>query len=94
ALNLVPDHMIDGGNLRTFEIPACKTLQFIDKINPNYYQKDKEIIVFKSPEDLKNKLEFYLSHPKKRKKIIQAGYKKTINYHTFEHRFARLTKQL
>ncbi|MEA3355506.1 MAG: glycosyltransferase, partial [Patescibacteria group bacterium] len=71
ALNLVPDHMIDGGNLRTFEIPACKTLQFIDKINPNYYQKDKEVIVFKSPEDLKNKLEFYLSHPKKRKKIIQ-----------------------
>jgi len=90
ALNLVPDHMIDGGNLRTFEIPACQTLEFVDKINPEYYQPQKEIIVFNSPKDLKNKLEFYLSHPNKRQVIAKAGYRKTINHHTFKHRFKKL----
>ena len=94
ALNLVPGHMTDGGNLRTFEIPACKSLQIINKACPNYYQENKQIIIYKSASDLKNKLEFYLSHPQKRKIIANAGYQKTINHHTFEHRFAKLLKLL
>lgn len=94
ALNLVPDHMIDGGNLRTFEIPACKALQFTDKINPNYYQPSKEIIVFNSPTDLKSKLNHYLSHPKQANQITTQAYLKTTSHHTFETRFKKLIKLL
>lgn len=94
ALNLVPDHMVDGGNLRTFEIPACQTLEFIDKINPSYYQPNKEVIVFKSPQDLKNKSCYYLNHSKERLNIAKAGYIKTINSHTFTKRFSSLFTHL
>ncbi len=94
ALNLVPTHMVDGGNLRTFEIPACNALQFIDKINPKYYKPNQEIIKFSSPTDLKNKLKYYLSHPAKAKLIAKAGCQKTIKSHTFEHRFKKLSSFL
>jgi len=94
ALNLNPHQMKDGANLRTFEIPACKTLQFIDKINPKYYLAKKEIIVFASPEDLKAKINYLQNHPEKTKKIINAGYEKTINHHTFINRFKTLMNLL
>lgn len=92
ALNLTPDHMTSGGNLRTFEIPATKSLQFIDKINQSYYQDGKEIIVFTSPTDLAKKLKFYLSYPKERERVAKAGYSKTIKDHTFKNRFKKLLK--
>ena len=82
--------MADGGNLRTFEIPACKTLEFVDKINPNYYLPGKEVIQFKSSKDLKTKLGYFLSRPNQRKTIAKAGYIKTLNSHTFKHRFTKL----
>ena len=92
GLNLTPDHMTGTGNLRTFEIPACKTLQLVDKTNSNYYQKNKEIITFNSPKDLKNKLKFFLSNSSQREKIIQTAYQKTIKAHTFKHRFSKILK--
>lgn len=94
ALNLVPDHMTDGGNLRTFEIPACQTLQFIDRINPDYYQPEKEIIMFNSPKDLKTKLYYYLTNPLKANKIAKAGYQKTNQVHNFNYRFKKLLELL
>ncbi len=90
ALNLVPDHMIDGGNLRTFEIPACQTLEFINKLNPDYYKPQKEVVSFTSPQDLKTKINYYLNHEDKRQALAKAGYLKTINTHTFSHRFKKL----
>ena len=86
--------MKDGANLRTFEIPACKTLQFIDKINPRYYQPKKEIIVFTSPKDLKAKIHHAQEYPKETQKIINAGYQKTLNHHTFINRFKTLINLL
>jgi spore maturation protein CgeB len=90
ALNLVPDHMTDGGNLRTFEIPATNCLQLIDKINPSYYLPNKEIVVFNSPQDAKKKVDFYLKFNQKRYLISKKGYQKTIKNHTFAKRFKKL----
>lgn len=89
ALNLQPD-MIAGGNLRTFEIPACGAFQLIDKLNPEYFTDGEDIVVYSSLKDLKQKVTYYLSHDKEREKIALNGYKRVIKQHTYKSRFKKL----
>jgi len=90
ALNLNPQGMKDGANLRTFEIAATKTLQFIDKINPKLYLPQKEVVVFKNPKDLKQKINYFKNHPQKAKTMVNKAYQKTLSQHTFEKRFKKI----
>jgi len=94
ALNLVPQHMVSSGNLRTFEIPATKTLMLTDKINSYWYQPDKHIAVFKNPQQAGEKVKYFLSHPQALKQIALAGYQQTIKNHTYKHRFQAIFKLL
>ncbi len=89
ALNLQPD-MIAGGNLRTFEIPACGAFQLIDKLNPKYFTDGEDIVVYSSLKDLKQKIRYYLSHKKEREEIALKGYKRVLKQHTYQNRFKTL----
>lgn len=93
ALNIHED-MKYGGNLRTFEIPACGTLQIIDNFNSKWYINNKEIVQFKNVKDLKFKIDHYLKNTDERKSIAHKGYVKTINNHSFVDRFRLLFSQL
>jgi len=92
AINLYPKHLPLAGNLRTFEIPATKTLMLTDRINPDWYKPKQEVVIFSSPQDLVKKVKFYLTNPAKAKKIAQAGYQRTIKDHTYKKRFRELIK--
>lgn len=92
ALNLIPPHMPNGGNMRTFEIPACGTLQMANRCPEDWFTPGKEIVLFQSLPDLKKKINYYLSHEKERKKIADAGYKRVHRDHTYEKRFKAILK--
>jgi len=92
AVNLYPKHLPLAGNLRTFEIPATKTLMLTDKINPDWYKPKQEVVLFNSPQDLVKKIRYYLMNPAKAKKIAQAGYQRTIKDHSYKKRFRELIK--
>jgi len=51
------------------------------------YKLEEEIVTYKSQDDLIKKIKYYLNHLKEREKIAQAGYKRTIQDHTYEKRF-------
>jgi spore maturation protein CgeB len=92
GLNLAPVHLPLAGNLRTFEIPACRALMLTDKNNPDWYQPNQDVVVFRKPEEAAGKTQYYLSHPEERLKLAQSGYQQTISRHTYFQRFKKLLK--
>ncbi len=90
ALNLVVDSMPQGGNMRTFEIPATNTFQLTNRCPQQWFTPDKEIVLFNSPQEIVAKINYYLARPYKLKQIAKAGYQRTLKEHTYTHRFAKL----
>ncbi|MDO8574415.1 MAG: glycosyltransferase [bacterium] len=74
---------------RVFEVPACRTLLITQNHEglEKFYNLDKEIVTYKTTEDLVEKIKYYLHHSEKREAIALAGYKRTIQDHTYEKRF-------
>nr|MBC9200986.1 glycosyltransferase [Paenibacillus sp. PL91] len=79
-------------NPRTFEINGCATLQLVDARSEvaQMYEPDKEIVIFHSPEELRHKLEYYLTHEEERREIALSGYKRTLQQHTYVHRLHQM----
>lgn len=94
ALNIHRDFEISGGNYRLFEIAACKTFQLVDekKDMGKYFKIGKEIVTFSNENDLKEKVEYYLNHPKEREEIANAAYNRVKHDHTLVQRMSKITK--
>lgn len=81
---------------RIFEIPGSGGFELSGwtKGIENLYVPGKEIELFRSAEELVEKSRFYLKNTKKREAIAQAGYKRTLEDHTYEKRFSTLFKKI
>jgi len=89
-LNFIPSHMPKGSNARTFEIPGCGAFQLVSRCPRNWLKPNKEIILFNSIKDLKEKIKYYLTYEKQRKKIALAGYNRVNKDHTYIKRFSEI----
>ncbi len=81
---------------RNFEIPGCGGFLisgYADNLS-DYYEPGKEIVCYQTPQDLAEKIKYYLSHETERSKIAQAGYRRTMNEHTYEKRFQRIFQEM
>lgn len=56
------------------------------------FKEDEEIVMFKTPEELLEKVDFYLRHAQIRERIARAGHEKTVKCYTFEKKLERLMK--
>jgi spore maturation protein CgeB len=107
--HLMPDfHFIDNvrawwhfavphTHARPFELAGCKafTISGYSEGIEKYYEPDKEMVFYKTIDDLAEKIRYYLSHDAERERIAQAGYERTVRDHTYEQRFRELlTKAL
>lgn len=54
------------------------------------FEEDKEIVMFKTPEELIEKTEFYLAHDKEREQIARAGQRKVLSCYTYEKKIKQL----
>lgn len=54
------------------------------------FEEDKEIVMFRSPEELLEKVDYYLAHDKERREIARAGYNKVISCYTYEKKLKEL----
>lgn len=54
------------------------------------FEEDKEIVMFKSPEELVEKAAYYLSHDEERERIVRAGYDKLLRCYTYEKKLKQL----
>lgn len=81
---------------RIFEIPGSGGFELSGWTEgiENLYVPGKEIELFKSSDELVEKCRFYLKNSKKREAIAQAGFKRTLEEHTYEKRFKYLFKSI
>ncbi|MDF2667921.1 MAG: hypothetical protein K0R67_227 [Paenibacillus sp.] len=86
---LIPAHSV---NPRLFEISACGTLQLVDERPElvHLYTPGVDMISFNSADDLKNKIDYYLTHEEERREIVRRSLFRTVNEHTYKNRLSRL----
>ncbi len=79
-------------NPRTFEISGCGTLQLTDIRDDlvNFYTPDYEIVTYASPEELMEKMNYYLTHEEERKQIALRGLYRTMRDHSYANRLSNM----
>lgn len=79
-------------NPRTFEIASCGTLQMTDVRSDlgRFYVPGKEIVTYSSPEELMQKIDYYLAHEEERTAIALNALRRTLQEHTYVHRLDRM----
>ncbi len=80
GLNILRPQNELGHNIRTYEIPATRTLTLSERspMLPNLFAEDKEAVYFSTPEELSQKVAYLLQNPSLIESIAEAGYKNAI----------------
>jgi spore maturation protein CgeB len=78
-------------NPRAFEIPASGGFQLSDARDNigEFYEPGKEIEIFSSVGELKDKIKYYAENPEKAAVIAKEGFIRTAQDHTYRIRMAR-----
>lgn len=82
--------------LRDFEAPmsgAFYMVEYFDELT-EFFEPDREIVFFSSPDELADKAKYYLSHDTEREKIRAAGTERARCEHTWQKRFQTVFKQI
>lgn len=92
--NCTSQQMKGAVNQRVFDVPATESFLLTDYREQveNLFEMGKEIICYKSPEEAKDLVKYYLDHPEEGKKIAKAARKRVLKEHTYEHRVQELIK--
>jgi spore maturation protein CgeB len=78
--------------LRDFEIPMSGGFyltEYQEEIE-EFYDIDREIVCYRTKEELLDKIRFYLWHPAQRAKIRLAGRRRCLSEHTWANRFKKV----
>lgn len=80
---------------RVFEIPGAGGLLMTEPSEhlEKFYSLEDEIVAFHSNEELLRKIKYLLKNPDHRDAIANAGFKKTVEEHTYEKRFEKLIEK-
>jgi hypothetical protein len=75
--------------LRDFEVPMSGGFYLVEAMEElaEFFTPDKEIIFYRSPAEMLEKIRYYLSHEDDRQRIRQAGHHRALAEHTWRHRF-------
>jgi spore maturation protein CgeB len=92
VLNTMHYAEILGCNLRLFEVAGCGVFQIVDW-RPNiakFLEPETEVVTFRTREELREKVAYYLCHDGERKAIADRAYTRAQREHTYEHRLKKL----
>jgi spore maturation protein CgeB len=92
VLNAMHPGEIAGVNCRLFEAAGCGAFQIADwkPALPELFEPEREIVTFRTREELKEKVDYYLAHPKEREAIAERAYRRAHREHTYELRLTEL----
>jgi spore maturation protein CgeB len=86
-----------GHNMRTFEIPACRAFGVVTRTPEieELFREGEESVCFATPDELREKVEHYLSRPDERRRIAEASYQRVVHGgHTYRDRVRTLFEAL
>jgi spore maturation protein CgeB len=92
VINTFTQNEVTGVNVRAFEAAGCGAFQVADwrPAVPDLFRPDEEIVLFRSRDELKEKVDYYLTRPDLRSKIAEAGCRRAHAEHTYRHRLERV----
>jgi len=81
--------------LRDFEVPMSGgfyVVEYMEELE-EFFEVGKEIVCYADPQDLADKIKYYLAHDSERERIRQAGYARCLRDHSWRTRLgAAFTK--
>ena len=94
CLNTLHYAEVNGLNCRAFEIAGCGGFQLITaaKSMDEHFSPDEEIVMFRSIDDLLEKVRHYLRNPESAAQIAQRGQARAHRDHTYEHRLREILR--
>ncbi len=81
-------------NMRVFETLACGPLLITNDLSENgqaeLFRDETHLVTYREPEELCEKVRFYLKHQKVRRSIAEKGRCEATQNHTYRHRMSRI----
>lgn len=85
-------------NMRVFETLACGPLLVTNDLADNgqeeLFTSDKHLVTYREPEEMLEKIRFYLRHEEVRQAIAQSGQIEATTRHTYRHRMISLLESI
>jgi spore maturation protein CgeB len=81
---------------RTFEVPGSGGFLLTDRVPylEEYFEIGREISTFDSTDDLIDKVRYWLGRPEERAAVADAGFRRVLAEHTYDHRFAAIFERM
>ena len=91
-LNITLRSIASGVPLRVFDVMSVGGFMLTNwqEEIPELFVEGKEIVTYKTPEELIDKADYYLRHENERIRIGTNGYRKVKAQHTYEQRLAKI----
>lgn len=82
--------------LRDFEIPMSGGFYLVEYMEEleDFFNIGKEIVCYRDPVELSDKIKYFLRHEDERETIRRAGYERCRREHTWRHRFGAAFKAM
>jgi len=93
-LNMPSPQIFTGFQSRVFEIAAARGFQIIDHSDDLYAIFGDDFVSFRSYTDLKEKIDYYLSHPDERLRIAEKMYEVVKDDYTWKNQFRKVLEIL
>jgi spore maturation protein CgeB len=81
---------------RNFEVPGCGGFLLTERVPhlERYFEPGEEVAVFDDGDDLVEQVGHWLGHEQERRRVAEAGYRRVLAEHTYDHRFAAIFAEL
>jgi spore maturation protein CgeB len=81
---------------RNFEVPGCGGFLLTERLPhlERYFELGREVAVYDGPDDLVEQVGYWLSHDSERAAVAEAGYRRVLAEHTYDHRFEEIFRRL
>jgi glycosyltransferase involved in cell wall biosynthesis len=92
SLNLFGGCVHGGMPLRPYEIACSHGLLFTryNRELPSLFEPGTECVAFRSPEEMRGQLDRILASPAEYDRVVEAGRRRAVAHHTWEHRLGRI----
>ncbi len=90
--NCTSKQMKGACNQRVFDVPSCGAFLLTDHRDQieKLFEPGKEMAVYNSMDEIPGMVERFLADPAERKRIAEAGRKRVLAEHTYDHRMISL----
>jgi spore maturation protein CgeB len=81
---------------RNFEVPGCGGFLLTERLPhlEDYFELGREVAVFEHSDELAEQARHWLEHDEQRRAVAEAGYRRVMAEHTYDHRFAAIFAEL